>query len=120
MKAKLFKLQFVDSIPHQLEEDVLYVSIQHNMVSHLCACGCGRRVDTPLDTDEWKLTYDGESISLQPSIGNYDFPCKTHYWIKNNIAVPVHVSSRKQYQKKKKNKIIKSFEKNFKKLFSFL
>lgn len=118
MKAKLFKLQFVDTIPYQLEEGLLYVSIPHNIVSHLCACGCERRVDTPLDSDEWKLTYDGESISLQPSIGNFDFPCRSHYWIINNKAVPV--SPRKHYQKKKKNKSKKSFKENLKQLFPFL
>ena len=30
---------------------------------------------------EWKLTYDGRTISLAPSIGNWSFRCRSHYWI---------------------------------------
>jgi acyl-CoA reductase-like NAD-dependent aldehyde dehydrogenase len=29
----------------------------------------------------WRLSFDGESISLSPSIGNWNFPCESHYWI---------------------------------------
>lgn len=89
LRKKTLKHQFVDSIPATLQERVLYVCLKHNIVSHLCACGCGHRIDTPLDPAEWKLTYDGESISLYPSIGNWDLPCRTHYFITNNIVFPV-------------------------------
>ena len=53
-------------------------------VAHKCCCGCGREVVTPLSPTDWKLTYDGESISLNPSIGNWSFECKSHYWIENS------------------------------------
>ena len=36
---------------------------------------------TPLGPAEWKLTYDGRTVSLAPSIGNWSFPCRSHYWI---------------------------------------
>lgn len=51
---------------------------------HKCACGCGREVVTPLSPTDWKLTFDGESISLHPSLGNWGFPCRSHYWIRND------------------------------------
>ena len=89
MKAKSFKHSFVDSIPSTLQEGIIYVSLKHKIVAHLCACGCGHRIDTPLDPEEWKLTYDGETISLWPSIGNWDLPCRSHYFITNNKAIPV-------------------------------
>ena len=38
-------------------------------------------VVTPLRPTDWQLTYDGESVSLYPSIGNWSFPCQSHYWI---------------------------------------
>ncbi|WP_353963011.1 DUF6527 family protein [Streptomyces sp. NBC_00365] len=38
------------------------------------SCGCGRKVVTPLAPQEWKLTLDGVSVSLHPSIGNWSFP----------------------------------------------
>ncbi len=39
---------------------------------------------TPLTPTDWKLTFDGETVSLHPSIGNWNFPCRSHYWIRNN------------------------------------
>ena len=36
---------------------------------------------TPLGPGEWKVTYDGRTVSLAPSIGNWSFPCRSHYWI---------------------------------------
>lgn len=76
--------KFVDSVPDTLEEGTLYVSIRFKTVIHKCCCGCGNQVVTPLSPSDWKLTFDGRSISLYPSIGNWKFPCRSHYWIKGN------------------------------------
>lgn len=76
--------KFVECIPDALDEKVLYVSIAHGTVVHLCCCGCGREVVTPLTPTDWKLIFDGETVSLRPSIGNWHFPCRSHYWIKQN------------------------------------
>ena len=27
------------------------------------------------------MIYDGETVSLDPSIGNWSFPCQSHYWL---------------------------------------
>jgi Family of unknown function (DUF6527) len=81
---KTFTHRFVEFVPETLEEKTLYVSLTYGTVSHRCACGCGREVVTPLTPTDWKLTFDGETISLHPSIGNWNFPCRSHYWIKKN------------------------------------
>lgn len=73
--------EFVDHIPEQLEDGVLYVSIRFGTMVHRCACGCGEEVVTPLGPAEWRITFDGRTVSLEPSIGNWSFPCKSHYWI---------------------------------------
>ena len=73
--------EFVDHIPDELDDGVLYVSIRYGTVVHRCACGCGEEVVTPLGPAEWILTYDGRTVSLAPSIGNWSFPCRSHYWI---------------------------------------
>ena len=78
--------EFVDFIPNQLDDGVLYVSIRFGTVVHRCACGCGEEVVTPLGPAEWKLTYDGRTVSLAPSIGNWSFPCRSHYWIDEGIV----------------------------------
>lgn len=76
--------QFVDSAPPILEPGVMYVSIRHRTVLHLCACGCGHEVVTPLAPHRWKLTYDGETITIRPSVGNSALPCRSHYFITRN------------------------------------
>jgi hypothetical protein len=79
-----FKHEFVQFIPEELQEGTVYVSIRFATVSHLCACGCKSKVVTPLKPADWKLTFDGKTVSLHPSIGNWNFPCRSHYWIRNN------------------------------------
>lgn len=81
--------EFVDFIPDRPESGVLYVSIRYATAVHLCACGCGHKAVTPLTPKDWKLTFDGESISLHPSVGNWGFRCRSHYWIRNDHAQPV-------------------------------
>lgn len=76
--------QFVDQIPTQLQDGVLYVSIPYATVVHRCLCGCGTEVVTPLTPTDWSLTFDGETVSLDPSVGNWSFPCRSHYWITGN------------------------------------
>ncbi|WP_181956102.1 MULTISPECIES: DUF6527 family protein [Dyadobacter] len=58
--------------------------MERSVAIHLCACGCGNEVVTPLSPADWQLKYDGAVISLIPSIGNWNFPCQSHYWITNN------------------------------------
>ncbi|WP_332642221.1 DUF6527 family protein [Aeromicrobium sp.] len=80
MKVSHIVAEFVTSFPDQLEPGRLYVSTQFASASHLCACGCGREVITPLSPAQWVLTFDG-TISVKPSIGNWAFPCQSHYVI---------------------------------------
>lgn len=68
----------------QLEDDVLYLALEYGTVIHGCACGCGSQVVTPLSPTDWNLTFDGETVSLRPSIGNWNLPCRSHYWIRND------------------------------------
>ena len=86
--------EFVDHIPEQLDDGVLYVSIRFGTVVHRCACGCGEEVVTPLGPAEWRLTYDGRTVSLEPSIGNWSFPCRSHYWVDGGIVRWAHVFSK--------------------------
>ncbi|WP_460611394.1 DUF6527 family protein [Hymenobacter terrigena] len=82
MKNTVLHHEFVEFLPTDLSAGVLYVSIPFATAAHLCCCGCGNRVITPLTPTDWKLTYDGDAVSLSPSIGNWSFPCKSHYWVK--------------------------------------
>jgi Family of unknown function (DUF6527) len=81
MKHSALTHQFVDYIPADPAEGTLYVSLTYNTAVHRCACGCGNKVATPITPADWQLSYNGETISLTPSIGNWGFPCRSHYWI---------------------------------------
>jgi hypothetical protein len=86
-KTVLLTHKFVEFIPRELEANTIYVSIPYATAIHNCCCGCGNRVVTPISPADWKLIFDGRSISLEPSIGNWSFPCQSHYWITNNNVV---------------------------------
>jgi Family of unknown function (DUF6527) len=76
--------EFVEFVPKELEEGVLYISIPYSTTVHQCACGCGSKIALPIRPVRWRFTYDGETVSLCPSVGNWSFPCQSHYWIKRN------------------------------------
>ena len=77
-----FLHEFVEYIPEDINEEILYISLPFGTVVHKCACGCGEEVVTPLGPAEWNFTYNGKTISLHPSVGNWSFECRSHYWIK--------------------------------------
>lgn len=76
--------EFVEFIPDELQERIIYISIRFATASHLCCCGCGNKAVTPLRPTDWKLIFDGKTVSLDPSIGNWSFACQSHYWITHN------------------------------------
>ena len=75
---------FVSHIPDVLDDGVLYISIPFTSATHRCCCGCGIEVVTPIDPTGWEMTFDGKSVSLWPSIGNWSLACQSHYWIERN------------------------------------
>lgn len=81
------KIEYVHYMPKILENGALYVSQEFNTAAHLCACGCGEKVRTPLTPTEWQLTNSDQGPSLKPSIGNWQLRCKSHYWIANGNII---------------------------------
>lgn len=75
---------FVERFPPRLEEGVLYISEPFSQAAHLCCCGCGTKIITSLKPAKWTLTRSGDRVSLWPSIGNSNAPCKSHYVISDN------------------------------------
>lgn len=75
---------FVEFIPKELDDGVIYISERFRTASHLCCCGCGQRVVTPLNPAKWRLVDHGDSISLSPSIGLGTLACRSHYWIRHS------------------------------------
>lgn len=81
------RLQRVHYMPNQLKPSVLYVSEEFGTAAHLCACGCGTKIRTPLGPTEWSLKVSEEGPTLYPSIGNWQQSCKSHYWIKRGEII---------------------------------
>jgi hypothetical protein len=102
--------RFVHYIPEQLEPGIIYISMDYATAAHSCCCGCGEQVITPFTPTDWKMTFDGETISLWPSIGNWNFPCRSHYIIRNNRILGAEpwedkqVASERQRDKQRKQK----------------
>jgi hypothetical protein len=76
--------EFVEHIPDRPAPGIIYVSKRYATALHLCCCGCGAEVVTPLNPAKWRLKEDGGTVFLFPSIGNWSFPCRSHYWIEGN------------------------------------
>lgn len=79
--------EFLDFFPAALSPGVLYISERFKTASHLCACGCGEKVVTPLSPAKWKLYREGDTVTLDPSIGNWGYACRSHYFIRRNRVV---------------------------------
>lgn len=79
------KHEFVETFPAHLDPDTLYISMVYGSAIHSCACGCGEKIITPFNRKKgWVLTYDGSTVSLSPSIGNWSLDCGSHYFIKKS------------------------------------
>lgn len=79
MKVRLQRVQYM---PKALDPGVLYVAEEFGAAAHLCPCGCGSKIRTPLGPTEWILEETATGPTLWPSIGNWQQPCQSHYWIR--------------------------------------
>lgn len=95
----ILKHEFVEYIPDDLEQGTIYISIRFATASHLCVCGCGNKVVTPIRPTDWTLIFNGKTISLHPSIGNWSFPCQSHYWIRKSCVKWAHKLSRQEIER---------------------
>ena len=69
-------------MPATLESGLIYVSEEFGVAIHLCACGCGDKVVTPLGPTDWELTGRQDTPTLWPSVGNWQSPCRSHYIVR--------------------------------------
>jgi len=98
----IIQYKFVEYIPTELEERILYISVSNCIAVHRCFCGCGAEVNTPLSSRGWTLRYDGDTISLSPSVGSRTLPCQSHYWIERNQVHFLGWGREKKSAKRKK------------------
>ena len=87
MRHQTLQHRFIRNAPRELEPGVLYISVEYATAVHSCCCGCGERVVTPFTPTDWAMTFDGESVTLNPSVGNWNQDCRSHYVIKRNRVI---------------------------------
>jgi hypothetical protein len=82
-----------DTIPsfESLAERVIYISDKYHCSIHKCLCGCGGQTVMPLNNEKlpnhgWDYSIQDGKISFTPSVGNFQFPCRSHYIITNGVA----------------------------------
>lgn len=74
-------------MPKVLEPGILYAAEHYGAAAHLCACGCGSKIRTPLGPTEWTLQETLRGPTLHPSIGNWQKPCRSHYVIREGLVI---------------------------------
>lgn len=87
MLYEVLEHRFVGSFPDRLEPGLLYISVEYGSAAHTCCCGCGEEVVTPLTPTDWSMMYDGETITLHPSVGSWTLPCRSHYVIRRGRVI---------------------------------
>lgn len=96
MKIQQIRPEYVEYIPERLEVGVLYISERYRTAVHKCCCGCGKEVVTPLSPAEWSVKLNHGLISLWPSIGNFGFPCRSHYVIRDGRVLEAKAMTDRQ------------------------
>jgi len=87
-RRTILEPEFVTLMPETLVDGKLYISREYGTAIHNCCCGCGNKTVTPTSGHEaWKLTVLDGTVSLTPSIGNWQFQCRSHYWIRSNKII---------------------------------
>lgn len=102
MRQQSISPEFVESAPKELLDGVIYISDRFRTALHKCCCGCGREVVTPLNPAGWSYHREGSTVTIKPSIGNWSFPCKSHYLIIRNKVVWAEAMSSGQIARVKK------------------
>lgn len=72
--------------PKPLLPGIIYISHNYRVALHMCCCGCGEKVVTPLSAAEWQVNLHNGQVSLYPSVGS-GTACRSHYWIEEGRVV---------------------------------
>jgi len=93
LRKVYIEVKYVESMPpvSEMEENKIYISEKYHSSTHRCLCGCGSPTVLPINhngaTYGWDLYKENNgTVSFTPSVGNYSFPCKSHYIITKNVA----------------------------------
>lgn len=72
----------VERIPANLENGVVFHSEEFELAGFLCPCGCGHRI-TLLVPDSHQVWSHNGLATISPSVGVFDAPCRSHFFIRD-------------------------------------
>jgi hypothetical protein len=98
IRIKQLQHRFVDLIPDKAEPGVLYVSMEYATAAHRCCCGCGEEVVTPFSPAQWQMSFNGDAVSLHPSVGNWNLRCRSHYVIRDGRVIEAPTWTKKEVE----------------------
>ncbi|MBR5098658.1 MAG: hypothetical protein IK091_05495 [Spirochaetales bacterium] len=89
MRDRIISAIHVDTFPEILEQGKVYISDECKVSVHLCCCGCGEKVVLPFDnpTVGWTYTEIDGKPTFSPSVGSFNLPCKSHYFIRKGVVI---------------------------------
>lgn len=76
----MYKYLEVAKTPSVLEDGIVYVNVEFELASMNCACGCGHKI-VLLCPDGHTVVNDGGFATIVPSIGVWDSPCRSHFFV---------------------------------------
>lgn len=86
-RLELRRVHHMPYMPKDLDPGFLYVSAEFETAAHLCPCGCGEKVVTPIGKGGWTFVDSAAGPTLTPSVYSHQLPCRSHYWITNGAVV---------------------------------
>jgi hypothetical protein len=87
IRIRQLRHRFVETVPDNIESGILYVSMEYATATHRCCCGCGEEVVTPFSPPQWQMSFNGDAVSLHPSVGNWNLQCRSHYVVSEGRVV---------------------------------
>ena len=86
-KITEFSIQFIELMPEEIQEGVLYISLVYSTTCHKCFCGCGVETFAPISGDSgWALKNNAGVVSLTPSL-KQRLECQSHYYLTENKVI---------------------------------
>ncbi|MBR0695339.1 DUF6527 family protein [Bradyrhizobium lablabi] len=98
IRTKQLRHRFVETMPDNIETGVLYVSMEYATAAHRCCCGCGEEVITPFNPAQWQMSFNGDAVSLHPSVGNWNLRCRSHYFVREGRVIEAPSWTKKQIE----------------------
>jgi len=80
--------EYIEFMPEvdDMKENTIYISLKFSVTGHRCLCGCGSLTILPINNDGWNMTDNDNKLTFTPSVGNFQYPCKSHYIITKGVA----------------------------------